>query len=87
VAAACPDTIHLLLTDVVLPRMTGREVAEHLAAVRPGLRVIFMSGYTADVITTRGVLPPGVKLVEKPFTLITLAQRVREVLDGPGPGA
>jgi signal transduction histidine kinase/ActR/RegA family two-component response regulator len=78
--------IDLLLTDVVLPKgMTGRQVAEELARQRPGLRVLYASGYSQDVIQHRGQLAPGLCLLSKPYNLDELAQAVREVM-GPGPG-
>ncbi|AMV71084.1 hypothetical protein JCM30471_29030 [Desulfuromonas carbonis] len=72
--------IHLLMTDVVMPEMNGRELAEKLQARYPGLRCLFMSGYTADIITHRGVLDEGVQFIQKPFTLKALGAKVREVL-------
>jgi CheY-like chemotaxis protein len=74
-------TIDLLLTDVVMPEMNGRELAARLAEIRPGLRRLFMSGYTADVIASRGVLEEGVEFVQKPFTRKRLVARIRAVLD------
>ncbi|MBI5444288.1 MAG: GAF domain-containing protein, partial [Deltaproteobacteria bacterium] len=74
-------TIHLLVTDVVMPEMNGRALSEGLTAARPDLRCLFLSGYTADVIAHRGVLEEGVRLLEKPFTLRQLAEKVREVLE------
>ncbi len=79
-----PDPIHLLLTDVVMPGMDGKKLSEHLAARRPGMRVLYMSGYTDDIVAERGVLEPGVLLLAKPFTSVTLLGRVREALDAPG---
>ncbi len=73
--------IDLLLTDVVLPRTNGRRVAQLLGIERPMLKVLFMSGYTEDAIAQHGELDAGVVLVEKPFTDLTLARRVRELLD------
>jgi two-component system, cell cycle sensor histidine kinase and response regulator CckA len=75
--------VDLLLTDVVMPGMGGREVATALAAERPGLRVLFASGYTAEAIARHGVLEPGTDLIHKPFTPDALLQRVRERLDRP----
>ena len=74
-------TIHLLLTDVVMPGLNGRELATKLASLRPDARVIFMSGYTDDAVTRHGVLEPGSAYVQKPFTPDAIARRVREVLD------
>ncbi|HMS01808.1 MAG TPA: response regulator, partial [Gemmatimonadaceae bacterium] len=73
--------IDLLLTDVVMPKANGRRVAERLRLLRPGLRVVFMSGYTEDAIVHHGVLEPGIVLLEKPFTEQDLARTVRTMLD------
>jgi CheY-like chemotaxis protein len=80
VAEAHPD-IDLLLTDVVMPGMTGKELADRLQADRPNLKVVFVSGYSEDVIVHQGAVDPGVVLIEKPFTRETLLDKVREVLD------
>lgn len=74
--------IHLLLTDVVMPGMNGRELHSALLARRPALRALYISGYTADVIVQRGVLEEGTHFLPKPFGLQALASKVREVLDG-----
>ena len=74
--------VHLLLTDVVMRGINGRELAETLAISRPELKVLYMSGYTADVIAQRGILDPEVVLLEKPFTKEALLRKVRRVLDG-----
>lgn len=74
--------IDLLLTDIVLPGMRGPELAEALWARRPDLKVIFMSGYTDDVIARHSELQPGTAFLEKPFTPDVLTRTVREVLDG-----
>ncbi len=73
--------IDLLLTDVILPEMNGRELADRLLAVRPDLKILFMSGYTANVIAHRGVLEQGVNFIPKPFSKKELAIRIRNVLD------
>jgi two-component system cell cycle sensor histidine kinase/response regulator CckA len=76
-----PGPIHLLITDVVMPQMNGRQLAERLVAARSGLKCLYMSGYTANVIAHRGVLEEGVSFIAKPFSLASLAKTVREVLD------
>jgi two-component system sensor histidine kinase EvgS len=82
-AAAHPDPIHLLLTDVVMPETNGRELRDRLAALRPALRSVFMSGYTAEIIAHEGVLEKGVHFLQKPFTRLQLGRKLREVLDKP----
>jgi PAS domain S-box-containing protein len=76
-----PGDIHLLITDVVMPEMNGRELAEQLSTMRPKLKCLYMSGYTADVIAHRGILDEGVEFIAKPFGSDELASRVRQVLD------
>ncbi len=73
--------IDLLLTDIVMPRLDGRELANQLVALRPLLKILYMSGYTDDVIVNRGVSTQGAMLVQKPFTKNTLLQKVRQTLD------
>jgi signal transduction histidine kinase/CheY-like chemotaxis protein len=75
------DPIHLLLTDVMLPGMNGGNLAKKVVELRPGIKVLFTSGYTENNIVHHGVLDPGVNFVGKPYSLQVLAQRVREVLD------
>ncbi|MBW1680608.1 MAG: response regulator [Deltaproteobacteria bacterium] len=72
--------IHLLLTDVVMPGMNGKELKERMEAIKPGIKVLYMSGYTADVIARRGVLPEGVAFVQKPFSSDELGRKVAQVL-------
>lgn len=81
-AARHPGPIQLLLTDVVMPGLGGRALAEQLHQTRPGMKVLFMSGYTDEAIAQHGILDPGIFLLQKPFPPIQLARKVREVLDG-----
>jgi len=81
-AKAHAGKIDLLLTDVVMPEMNGRELAEQLCAFCPGVKCLFMSGYTSDIIAPHGVLEEGIDYIQKPFSVQSLAARVREVLDG-----
>jgi PAS domain S-box-containing protein len=75
--------IHLLVTDVVMPKMSGRELAERLVTIHRETRVLYMSGYTDGAIGQHGVLDPHTELLHKPFTFDALAQKVRKVLDAP----
>ncbi len=77
------DPIHLLVTDVVMPRVNGRRLADLLLQTRPDLRILFMSGYTDEAEIRQGALEPGVAFLQKPFSPMTLARKVREVLDTP----
>jgi FixJ family two-component response regulator len=80
IARSHPSPIHLLLTDVIMPGMNGRELAGRLQLQSPGLRCLFMSGYTANVIAHRGVLDDGVVFIQKPFSVRDLSRKVREAL-------
>ena len=75
--------IHLMVTDMVMPEMSGREVAERLKPLRPNMKVLFMSGFTDKAIVHNGELDPGMAFLQKPFTPQTLTRKVREVLDAP----
>jgi len=77
------EPIHLLLTDVVMPGMSGRELADRLSMQYPQLRILYMSGYADETIVHHGVLNPRIALLEKPFTPDVLLWKLREVLDGP----
>ena len=81
-AAEYGKRIDLLLTDVVMPGMNGRELADLLRRERPGMRILYLSGYTQDILIKQGVLEPGAALIQKPLTTGILAQTVRRVLDG-----
>jgi PAS domain S-box-containing protein len=81
IAVAHEGVIHLLLTDVIMPGMNGRELAQRISEIRPQTKVLYMSGYTENVIGHNGTLDAGVRLLQKPFTLRDLKSKVREVLD------
>jgi PAS domain S-box-containing protein len=81
IAADHPDPIHLLLTDVVMPGLSGRQLADELTRLRPDTKVLFTSGYTDDAVVRHGVLESGIAYLQKPFTVDGLARKVREVLD------
>jgi PAS domain S-box-containing protein len=87
-ALALPDGelagVHLLLTDVVMPEMGGRQLADRLRAKRPGLKVLYMSGYTDDAVLRHGILEHADQFIAKPFSPLALARKVREVLDAGG---
>jgi PAS domain S-box-containing protein len=81
-ASAYKDIIHMLITDVVMPHMSGPELAAQVGALRPEMKVLFVSGYTDDTVFRHGVLEGGVAYLQKPFNLKALAQKIREVLGG-----
>jgi PAS domain S-box-containing protein len=83
VAGRHPAPIHLLVTDAVMPQMGGSELAERLRSKRPGLKILYVSGYIDDPIVRRDVLESGAPFLQKPFTPEALTRKVREVLDGP----
>ena len=85
IASYYSGPIHLLLTDVIMPGMNGHELAQQISTSRPDTKVLYMSGYTENVIGHNGTLDPGVNLLQKPFTLPALKTRVREALDTPLP--
>ncbi len=78
---AYPGPAHLLLADVVMPGMNGRELHQRLLDQRPALKVLFMSGYTDNVIVHQGILDAGIDFLQKPFTVESLTRRVREALE------
>jgi two-component system, cell cycle sensor histidine kinase and response regulator CckA len=83
--ATASQPVHLLLTDVMMPGMNGKELAEQVRTMRPGIRVLFASGYTADVVLQQGAPLPGVDFLPKPFTAASLSTAVRALLDAPSP--
>ncbi|MCK6523637.1 PAS domain S-box protein [Myxococcota bacterium] len=78
-----PEPIDVLVTDVIMPRMSGKELADALTAARPEVRVLFMSGYTDDLIARHGVLEPGIAFLQKPFRLVALVAALRRLLEEP----
>ncbi|HTW59324.1 MAG TPA: ATP-binding protein [Terriglobales bacterium] len=85
IAVAHEAIIHLLLTDVIMPGMNGRELAQRISEIRPNVKVLYMSGYTENVVGHNGMLDAGVRLLQKPFNLRDLKRIVREVLDATPP--
>jgi two-component system, cell cycle sensor histidine kinase and response regulator CckA len=76
-----PGPIHFLLTDVVMPQMNGRDLADRLTPLQPDMKVLYMSGYTENAIVQHGVLETGIFFIPKPFRIKTLMGKIREILD------
>jgi two-component system, cell cycle sensor histidine kinase and response regulator CckA len=83
-AAKCADHIDLLLTDVVMPGMQGKEVAERICGLQPDIGVLYMSGYTQGILGAQGILEPGINLIEKPFNEASLLKKLHEILRARG---
>ncbi len=81
IAKNWPGEIHLLLSDVVMPKMNGKEIKEKIESIRPNIKYLFMSGYTANVISEHGILCENLNFIEKPFSPILLIKKIRSVLD------
>jgi CheY-like chemotaxis protein len=82
VFAAAPDKIDIVVTDLIMPGMSGRELVQALHQIRPELKALYISGYTEDEIIRRGLHDPTVAFLSKPFTADVLVDRVRALLDG-----
>ncbi len=83
IASQFEQPIDLMITDLVMPKMSGRELSQSLGSIRPQMRTIFMSGYTDDAVMRHGVQEDGVAFLQKPFSLAVLARKVLEMLDSP----
>ncbi|MBD3266987.1 response regulator, partial [bacterium] len=73
--------IHLLMTDIIMPEMNGRELADYLLTFHPNLKLLFMSGYTADVIAYQGILDQNMHFIQKPFSIRELSKKLRQALE------
>lgn len=73
--------IHMLMTDVIMPGMNGRELALNIMPLQPDIKLLFMSGYTADIISENGVLDRGINFIQKPFVWNELGKKIRSILD------
>ena len=81
-----PGPIHVMVTDVVMPQMSGRELADRLTPLRPEMKVLYMSGYTEDALVQHGVLETNVAFIQKPFRIKTLMEKIREIFtESPRP--
>lgn len=81
----CREPIDLLLSDVIMPEMNGRELSQRVTELRPEIKVLFMSGYTADIINQKGILAEGLHFIQKPFDRIALHHKIQSILSGPSP--
>jgi len=81
-ATTFKGTIDILVTDVIMPQMSGRELADHVIKIRPKTKLLYTSGYTESIISEHGVLDSGISLLQKPYSPKALAHRVRDILDG-----
>ena len=81
IAESCNDKIDLVITDVIMPDMNGRDLAEKLRSLHPETKFLFMSGYTADIISDQGVLDKGVHFMQKPFTFDSMSSKVKTALN------
>jgi two-component system cell cycle sensor histidine kinase/response regulator CckA len=82
IAESFSHPIHLILTDVIMPGMNGRQLAEQILSARPGMKAVYMTGYMDDMVVQHKVLEPGIPLLQKPFDLVRLTRKIRTVLDG-----
>lgn len=76
-----PQRIDLLITDIGLPGLNGRQVADAARVIRSDLKVLFMTGYAGNAVATKGILAPGMQIITKPFAMDVLAKRIRELMD------